>query len=192
VQIIKDLIPFQCESVGSERIRKFLSLALIIGLLQTFSWTYQIVEAPKASAASTYAPSAATSITIPSGVTSISFTIYGGGGGNGGLDCGAGCTLKTPGARGKITGTFTVVSGDVIGIFPGNAGSSGSGSTNGGGGAGGADTYAGGNYNGGGGGNAGSAGSSGGGGGGGAASVLTKNSTVWAVAGPSPFYFFTP
>lgn len=90
MQIIKDLIPFQCESVGSERIRKFLSLALIIGLLQTFSWTYQIVEAPKASAASTYAPSAATSITIPSGVTSISFTIYGGGG-NGGLDCGAGC-----------------------------------------------------------------------------------------------------
>ena len=180
---VKGLIPFQQESVGSDRIRKFLSLALIVGLLQTFSWTYQVIEAPKANAVSTYAPSNATSLTIPSGVSSITFTIYGGGGGNGGLDCGQGCTLKTPGARGKITGTFTVVSGDVIGIFPGNAGSSGTGSTNGGGGSGGADTYSGGNYNGGSGGNAGSVGSSGGGGGGGAASVLTKNSTVWAVAG---------
>lgn len=37
--------------MGSFRIRKFLSFVLIVGLLQTFSWTYQIVEAPKANAA---------------------------------------------------------------------------------------------------------------------------------------------
>ena len=183
MQAIKDLIPFQQETVGSDRIRKILSLALVVGLLQTFSFTYQIVQAPEAKAATTYAPAAATSLTIPTGVSSISFTMYGGGGGNGGLDCGAGCTLKIPGARGKVTGTFTVVAGDVVGIFPGYAATSGIGSTNGGGGAGGLDTYDGGNYNGGNGGNAGSSGSSGGGGGGGAASVLTKNSSVWAVAG---------
>jgi hypothetical protein len=169
--------------MSSIRIRKFLSLVLIVGLLQTFSFTYQIVQAPAAKAATTYAPAANTSLTIPTGVSSISFTMYGGGGGNGGLDCGAGCTLKTAGARGKVTGTFTVVAGDVVGIFPGYAGTSGTGSTNGGGGAGGTDTYASGNYNGGNGGNAGSVGSSGGGGGGGAASILTKNSSVWAVAG---------
>jgi len=183
VQAIKDLIPFQQETVGSDRIRKILSLALVVGLLQTFSFTYQIVQAPEALAATTYAPAAATSLTIPTGVSSISFTMYGGGGGYGGLDCGAGCTLKIPGARGKVTGTFTVAAGDVVGIFPGYAATSGFGSTNGGGGSGGLDTYDGGNYNGGNGGNAGSAGSSGGGGGGGAASVLTKNSSVWAVAG---------
>jgi uncharacterized repeat protein (TIGR02059 family) len=51
VRIIKDLIPFQQETVGTNRLRKFLSLALIIGLLQTFSWTYQVIEAPKANAA---------------------------------------------------------------------------------------------------------------------------------------------
>jgi hypothetical protein len=181
VRYLKSLIPLQEETIGSNRIRRVLSLALVVGLLQTFSFTYQVVQAPAAKAASTYAPAAATSLTIPTGVSSISFTIYGGGGGNGGLDCGAGCTLKTAGARGKVTGTFTVVAGDVVGIFPGYAGTSGIGSTNGGGGAGGADTYASGNYNGGNGGNAGSVGSSGGGGGGGAASILTKNSSVWAI-----------
>ena len=51
MQIIKDLIPFQYETVGSSRLRKFLSLALIVGLLQSFSWTLQIIEAPKSDAA---------------------------------------------------------------------------------------------------------------------------------------------
>ena len=171
------------ESTGSIRLRKFLSLALIVGVLQTFSWTYQIIHAPTSVAASTYAPANATTLTILSGVDTVTFTAIGGGGGAGGTDCGAGCTSYNPGPRGKVTGAFSVIAGDVIGIYPGYAGTSGANGTNSGGGTGGSDTYASANYNGGNGGNAGTAGSSGGGGGGGAATVLTKNSTVWAVAG---------
>jgi hypothetical protein len=49
--LLKSLIPYQEESIGSIKLRKILSISLIIGLLQAFSWTYQIAEAPKANAA---------------------------------------------------------------------------------------------------------------------------------------------
>jgi hypothetical protein len=180
---IKNLIPFGGRTIGSDRITKFLSLALIVGLLQTFSWTYQITQAPAAKAAKIYTAAFSGPVTIPSGVSSITFTIYGARGGKGGLDCGSGCTEKISGAVGKVTGTFSVVAGDVIGIYPGYSGGSGSSGSGSGGGAGGTDTYPDGNYDGGNGGNPGGTGSSGGGGGGGAASLLTKNSAILAVAG---------
>ena len=49
--LLKSLIPYQEESIGSIKLRKILSISLIVGLLQAFSWTYQIAEAPKANAA---------------------------------------------------------------------------------------------------------------------------------------------
>jgi hypothetical protein len=185
VRIIKDLIPFQQETVGTNRLRKFLSLALIIGLLQTFSWTYQIVEAPKSFGAQQYNPADATgSIVIPSGVDTITVDVVGGGGGWGGKD-GNGNTNPQPGARGRVIASFKVSAGQYLGIWPGGAGTNGSdGAQNSGGGTGGTSSY---NppYNGGNGGNAGSSGSSGGGGGGGAASLVTIGSTIVAVAGGS-------
>ncbi len=183
--MVKNLIPIGGRTIDSDRITKFLSLALIVGLLQTFSWTYQIVDAPKASAAQQYNPVNATTLTIPSGVETVTFTVVGGGGGQNGLDCGSGCTTYNPSNRGQVTGTLKVTAGDSLGVFPGYAGTNGVGGTNSGGGTGGADTYASGNYNGGNGGNAGSAGSSGGGGGGGDASILTLNNTIFAIAGGS-------
>lgn len=81
---VKNLIPFSGRTIGSDRITKFLSLALIIGLLQTFSWTYQIIEAPVAEAASTYGPSnAGESFTVQSGIETLTITMLGGGGGTG-------------------------------------------------------------------------------------------------------------
>ena len=169
---LKDLIPFQGESVGSLKLRKILSLALIIGLLQTFSWTYQIIEAPKSFGAKTFNVADSGTITVPTGVDTVTVTVIGGGAGSGGID-GAGNTNPAPGARGKVTATFRVTAGEVLGIWSGRAGSNGSnGATNSGGGSGGVSTLNS-TLNGGAGGNAGSAGGSGGGGGGGAASVFT-------------------
>jgi hypothetical protein len=120
---------------------------------------------------------------VPAGVNSIAIKVYGGGGGTGGQDCGAGCSNAAAGNAGYVDAVFSVTPGDVVGIYPGGRGTNGSNSvTNTGGGAGGVASYSA-AYNGGNGGDAGPAGSSGGGGGGGAASVVTINSTIRVVAG---------
>jgi len=131
---------------------------------------------------STYNYPSTGSFTVPAGVTSITITAYGGGGGHGGTDCGAGCTNQPAGPVGYVSGTYSVSPGSTIGVYPGGQGSNGANSASGNGsGAGGSATYGG--FNGGNGGNAGSSGSSGAGGGGGAATVLTNSSGIWIVAG---------
>lgn len=135
----------------------------------------------KAQTTNTYTTS--TTWTVPAGVTTVNIKVYGGGGGTGGQDCGAGCSNAAAGNAGYVLATYVVSTGDIIGIYPGGKGTNGSNSvTATGGGAGGTATY-GAAYNGGTGGNAGNAGSSGGGGGGGAASVVTINSVIKIVAG---------
>jgi hypothetical protein len=125
-----------------------------------------------------------TTWTVPAGVTSIAIKVYGGAGGTGGQDCGAGCSNAAAGATGYVLASYNVTPGDAIGIYPGGKGTNGSNSVSGtGGGSGGVDTYPSLNFNGGNGGNAGNSGSSGGGGGGGAASVITINTTIKIVAG---------
>ena len=185
MQVIRNLIPFQGDSVESIKIRKILTFTLIIGLLQTFSWTYQIVEAPPTIAATTYTPTShptGSTWTIPTGVDTVTFTALGGGAGQGGLD-GAGNTVRYPGPRGYVSGSFRLAAGTVLGFYPGRAGANGTTGTNTGGGAGGIGTYPTVNYSGGAGGNSGTSGSSGGGGGGGAATVITVDGTIYAVAG---------
>jgi hypothetical protein len=126
----------------------------------------------------------ATTWTVPAAVSTLSIKVYGGAGGTGGQDCGAGCSNAAAGPTGYVLASYSVTPGDVIGIYPGAKGANGSNSVTGtGGGAGGADSYPSANYNGGTGGNTGSSGSSGGGGGGGAASIITINSVVKIVAG---------
>jgi hypothetical protein len=120
---------------------------------------------------------------VPAGVNTIIIRVYGGGGGTGGRDCGAGCSNAPGGPVGFVYASYAVTPGDVIGIYPGGKGTDGANNvTNTGGGTGGVSPY---NvaYNGGTGGNAGGVGSSGGGGGGGAASIVTINSTIRIVAG---------
>jgi hypothetical protein len=120
---------------------------------------------------------------VPAGVSTITIKVYGGAGGTGGQDCGAGCTNAAAGPVGYVVADYTVTAGDVVGIYPGGNGVNGSNNVTGaGGGNGGIATYST-SYNGGNGGNAGSSGSSGGGGGGGAASVITINSIIKIVAG---------
>lgn len=124
-----------------------------------------------------------TTWTVPAGVTSLTIKVYGGGGGTGGQDCGAGCSNTAAGNAGYVLATYTVAPGNSIGIYPGGKGANGGNSVSGsGGGAGGTASY-GAAYNGGTGGNAGSSGSSGGGGGGGAASIVTINSVIKIIAG---------
>jgi hypothetical protein len=121
---------------------------------------------------------------VPAGVSSISIKVYGGAGGTGGQDCGAGCTNAAAGPVGYVLASYNVTPGDVVGIYPGTKGGNGASAATGtGGGSGGTDTYPPLNFNGGTGGNAGSTGSSGAGGGGGAASVVTINSIIKIVAG---------
>ena len=122
--------------------------------------------------------------TVPAGIFLLTIKVYGGGGGTGGQDCGAGCSNSAAGPVGYVLADYNVTPGDVIGIYPGGKAVNGSNSVTGtGGGSGGVDTYIPLNYNGGNGGNTGPSGSSGGGGGGGAASVLTINATIKIVAG---------
>lgn len=153
-------------------------------LLKSTSFFSFLFIAVLASAQVTNVYTTATTWTIPSGVSSISIKVYGGGGGTGGQDCGAGCSNAAAGQVGYVVASYAVSTGNSIGIYPGGKGTNGSNNvTNTGGGAGGADTYAPANYNGGKGGDAGNTGASGGGGGGGAASIVTINSTVRIVAG---------
>lgn len=125
----------------------------------------------------------ATTWTVPGGVSTITIKVWGGGGGTGGKDCGAGCTNAAAGPVGYVAANFSVSAGNIIYVYPGGKGGDGTNNISGsGGGTAGVSTY---NsaYNGGSGGNAGSSGSSGGGGGGGAASVVKLNSTIVIVAG---------
>ena len=136
-----------------------------------------------ANAQTTNTYTTATTWTVPAGVSSISVQVYGGAGGTGGQDCGAGCSNPAAGNVGYVQASFAVSPGNVVGIYPGAAAANGSNSvTNTGGGAGGVASYST-TYNGGKGGNAGPSGSSGGGGGGGAASVLTIQTVIKVVAG---------
>ncbi len=67
-------------------------------------------------------------ITIPAGVESITVTVTGGGGGQGGID-----GDKAGGKGGmaqRIVASFAVSPGDVVTLFPGNAGSNGTGGAN--------------------------------------------------------------
>lgn len=126
----------------------------------------------------------ATTFTVPVGVTSIRINAWGGGGGTGGQDCGAGCTNASPSQVGYVIATYSVVAGNLINVYPGGKGTNGGSNRGGSGtGAGGAATYSTGVYNGGRGGNAGSIGTSGAGGGGGAATVVAFGSTIRIVAG---------
>ena len=123
-----------------------------------------------------------TSITVPQGVSSVSVTAIGGGGGYGGMDCGSGCINRSPGNSGYTSATFNVSAGASIGVYPGGQGGNGANNANNsGGGGGGYASYEG--FEGGRGGNAGSSGASGGGGGGGAASVVTIGGSYYLVAG---------
>jgi hypothetical protein len=134
-------------------------------------------------AQTTNAYTVSTTWNVPAGINTIIVRVYGGGGGAGGRDCGAGCTNAAGGPVGYVYASYAVAPGDVIGIYPGGKGTDGANNaTNTGGGAAGVSTY---NaaYNGGTGGNAGGSGSSGGGGGGGASSVVTINSVIRIVAG---------
>ena len=173
-------------ALNSRRIARSLVTVLGLSLIQTIiaPVVSPVVMTPRAAAVTnTYTPAQATEWIVPADVSQISVTIKGGSGGVGGQDCGAGCNNQAGGPRGSITYAFTVVPGDVIGIYPGNKGANGISSGNGGGGSAGADTSPNGTFDGGSGGNAGSSGFSGAGGGGGAASVLLINSILRAVAG---------
>ncbi|MET0242381.1 MAG: T9SS type A sorting domain-containing protein [Flavitalea sp.] len=124
-----------------------------------------------------------TTWTIPVGVTSVTIRAYGGGGGTGGQDCGAGCGFPAAGPVGLVVATYTVVPGNTIGIYPGGKGGNGASAvTSSGGGTAGVNTF---NtaFNGGTGGNTGNTGTSGGGGGGGAASLVVVNGALRIVAG---------
>src|ERR1700738_3571838 len=60
-----------------------------------------------------------TTWTVPAGVSSISIKVYGGAGGTGGQDCGAGCSNPAAGPTGYILAGYNVTAGDVVGINPG-------------------------------------------------------------------------
>ena len=116
--------------------------------------------------------------TVPAGVTSVTINAYGGAGGSGGIDCGAGCASRPGGEVGYVSTSYDVSEGSVLYLYPGGAGGNGaSNKTNGGGGGyGGSSSYSS-AYNGGAGGGVGTSGASGGGGGGGAATLVSYNST---------------
>lgn len=120
----------------------------------------------------------ASTFTVPAGVHHLTVSALGGGGGGGGNDSNSGHT----GYNGhQITGTVTVLPGDVMQIYVGSGGGGGASGVNGYGAGGGGNSYGAG-YDGGSGGNAGPVGVSGSGGGGGAATVVVKNGTVFLVA----------
>jgi hypothetical protein len=174
------------QALNPRRISRTLVTVLGLTLIQTVLPPVLApqISTPTANAiTNTYSPAQATEWLVPANVTQISVTIKGGSGGVGGQDCGAGCNNQAGGPRGSFSYTFTVTTGDVIGIYPGYKGANGLNSTNSGGGAAGADTSPNGTFDGGSGGGAGSGGFSGAGGGGGAASILLINSVLRAVAG---------
>lgn len=190
-----------------QRVARSLVTVLALTLIQTVGAPLIApkVMAPESKAVTgTFTASSSTSrsyITIPAGVESITLTITGGGGGQGGID-----GDKAGGKGGmaqRVVASFAVTPGDVVSLFPGNAGANGIGGANinsggtgvGGAVAGGASTvtdsywningtnYQNPSFSGGGGGKVGSQGGSGSGGGGGAASVVAINRNIVAIAG---------
>jgi hypothetical protein len=149
------------------------SLLLLILIFASFISGAQVTQAFTTSG----------TFTVPQGVTSVNIKVWGGGGGTGGQDCGAGCSNAVAGNPGYISANYTVSEGTAIAYYPGGKGTNGSNSvTNTGGGAGGTSPYNA-TYNGGRGGNAGPSGTSGGGGGGGAASIVLIGGNIRIVAG---------
>ena len=127
--------------------------------------------------------------TVPALVSSIDIEMFGGAGGLGGRDCGAGCTMRLPSQVGHAHFTVPVTAGKTIGVWPGMAGGNGRDGVNtaGGGGSAGQSSYSSGQssglYNGGAGGSTGPAGTSGAGGGGGAATLVSIDGNLLIVAG---------
>ena len=194
-------------ALNPRRVARVVVTVLALTLLQTVAAPIiapQITTPQSQAVSGSITATSSTSrsfITIPAGVESITVTVTGGGGGQGGID-----GDKAGGKGGmaqRIVASFAVSPGDVVTLFPGNAGSNGTGSANintGGTGVGGAvsggastltdsywelngTSYQNPSFSGGGGGKVGSLGSSGSGGGGGAASVVTINRKIVAVAG---------
>ena len=194
-------------ALNPRRVARSLTAILTLTLLQSVAAPIiaPTISVPKSNAVSgTFTASSSTSrsyITIPAGVESITLTITGGGGGQGGID-----GDKAGGNGGmaqRVVASFAVTPGDVVALFPGNAGSNGTSGANintggtgvGGAVAGGASTvtdsywnvngtnYQNPSFSGGGGGKVGALGGSGSGGGGGAASVVAINRNIVAIAG---------
>ena len=156
-------------------------LLLTIVLIVFFLPSYLIAQSGNSQSFS-YTYSSAGSFTLYGATTSVAITAYGGGGGYGGIDCGAGCTRYYGGNGGYTSETYSIASGTTIAAYPGYAGGNGGDNVSGGGaGSGGGSTYSS-SYNGGAGGRTGSSGSSGGGGGGGAPSVVSVGGTIYMMA----------
>ena len=168
----------------SRRLSILSSLLLTVGLI-SFIPTASAEAAASCSGATcsqTFTYSASTqTFTPPSAGVNLTITLNGGSGGRGGGDAGGAGGTGLLGSRVVFQYTPSTVS--PLYLYPGNAGSNGSGGSCNGQGAGGANFWA--AYAGGTGGYAGCQGSSGGGAGGGAASVLSTGdkSGVIAVAG---------
>ena len=150
------------------------------GASQTAGGTGGTASGAAASTSFSQTYTANTTITIPDGVTSLSYTIHGGKGGQGGPASTRVNTNGAVGARGqKINGTMSNVAGETLTLTMGSTGGSGSGSSGGAGGTG----Y----VNGGAGGSDGSTPSdgfdAGAGGGGGGATAISLGSTLLALAG---------
>ncbi len=187
------------QALNPRRIARTLITVFVLSLIQTVvpPVVSPIVSAPKAEAVTGTVTSSVggsgSTIQIPTGVFSVTFTVVGGAGGKGGDDSNIG---KNGTVAGRTVFTVAVTPGDVIGLYPGNAGTAaGACAGSAPGGAGGTDNFPDGAYSingtyfqsidfsGGRGGNAGPAGCSGAGGGAGAASVATVNSEIVAIAG---------
>ena len=120
---------------------------------------------------------------VPEGVGEVTIQQWGGAGGYGGLDCGAGCTRHGGSSVGYLKYTVKVTAGDSLGVYPGQSGENGESNASGyGGGAGGQSSLSS-DFAGGTGGDAGPIGSSGAGGGGGAATVVEFNGNQYIAAG---------
>lgn len=150
------------------------------GASQTAGGTGGTASGAAASTSFSQTYTANTTITIPDGVTSLSYTIHGGKGGQGGPANTRVSTSGAAGARGqKINGTMSNVAGETLTLTMGATGGNGGGYSGGAGGTG----Y----VNGGAGGNDGSTPDpgfdAGAGGGGGGATAIALGSTLLALAG---------
>jgi len=120
---------------------------------------------------------------VPNNLGPMKIEVVGAAGGQGGLDCGAGCTAALSGPAGRLILNYSDLSGKRLKLYPGGKGGNGaSGARSSGAGAGGVSTFSA-DFNGGRGGNTGSVGSSGAGGGGGAASIMVIEGETFIAAG---------
>jgi hypothetical protein len=187
------------KAFNPRRIARSLVTVLVLTLIQSIAAPViapKVVTPPAKAVSGTATASvggSGSTVQIPTGVFSVTFTVVGGAGGKGGDDSNIG---KNGTVAGRTIITVAVTPGDVIGLYPGNAGTAaGACASAAPGGAGGSDNFPVGAYSingtyfqgidfaGGGGGNAGAGGCSGAGGGAGAASVATVNSEIVAIAG---------